>query len=121
MAQAYLQMFLKDKAKVYSAGIEAHGLNYRAVAIMKEDGIDISHHTSNVVEEYKHLIFDYVLTVCDHAREVCPWFPSNAIKLHHSFKDPAKAKGTDDEISLIFREVRTEIKDYCKNLAQEIG
>ena len=78
LAEGYLKYYAKHKAEVYSAGIEKHGVNLRAIATMKEDGIDISSHTSNHIDEYKDILFDFVITVCDHARERCPYFPSNA-------------------------------------------
>ncbi|MCW5906770.1 MAG: arsenate reductase ArsC [Chitinophagales bacterium] len=122
IAEAYLRHFAGDKATVYSAGVETHGLNPRAVAVMKEDGIDISHHTSNHVDEYAHVSFDYVITVCDNANERCPVFPSKAKKLHYNFPDPAKATGTEEEIMNEFRKVREEIKNYCKEFVEkELG
>ncbi len=114
IADGYLRKFVQEKANVYSAGIETHGVNPRAIATMKEDGIDISNHTSNNVDEYKDINFDFVITVCDNAKERCPIFPSNAKKFHHNFPDPAKAKGTEDEIREQFRTVRNQIKDYCQ-------
>ncbi len=115
MAHGYLNKFADGKAKIFSAGIETHGLNPDAVAIMKEDGIDISHHTSNNVDENVAIDFDYIITVCDHANENCPYIPSrNAIRLHHNFFDPSKVKGTEDEKHLAFEKVRDEIKDFCK-------
>lgn len=115
MAEGYLKALAGDRAEVFSAGIEAHGLNPRAIASMKEDGIDISYHTSNSVEEYSHIDFDFVITVCDNANEHCPVFPSNAQKVHHNFPDPAKAKGSEVEILEQFALVRNEIKRYCTN------
>ena len=113
LAHGYLEHFVGNKANIYSAGVETHGVNPRAIATMKEDGIDISHHTSNNVVEYKDISFDYVITVCDHAKERCPYFPSNAEKFHYNFPDPAKAVGTDEEIEQEFRRVRDLIKKYC--------
>jgi len=113
MAHGYLQRFAGRQAEVYSAGVETHGVNPRAIAVMKEDGIDISDHTSNNVVEYGDIAFDHVITVCDNARERCPWFPSNAMKHHHDFPDPAKVTGTEEEIMTAFRSVRKEIKHYC--------
>ncbi|MFZ9263412.1 MAG: arsenate reductase ArsC [Chitinophagaceae bacterium] len=113
IAHGYLEHFVGNKANIYSAGVETHGVNPRAIATMKEDGIDISHHTSNNVVEYKDISFDYVITVCDHAKERCPYFPSNAEKFHYNFPDPAKAVGTDEEIEQEFRRVRDLIKKYC--------
>ncbi len=114
IAEGYLKHFAKEKAEVYSAGIERHGVNPRAIAAMKEDGIDISNHTSNNIEEYRNMDFDYVITVCDHAKEACPFFPSNAVKFHYNFPDPAKTTGTEEEIMQRFSEVRKLIKKYCK-------
>ena len=119
MAEGYLRHFAGNKAQVYSAGVEAHGLNPRAIEIMKEDGIDISKHTSNNVNEYRDIDFKYVITVCDNARERCPWFPSGAKKFHHDFPDPAKATGTDEQVRHQFRDVRNKIKEYCKEFVSE--
>jgi arsenate reductase len=120
IAEGYLRKFANGKAEIYSAGIETHGVNPRAIAVMKEDGIDISHHTSNHIDEYRNIDFDYVITVCDNARERCPYFPSSAKKIHHNFPDPAKAKGTKEEIMNEFRKVRDMIKTYCKQFVEEI-
>ncbi|HEK22287.1 MAG TPA: arsenate reductase ArsC [Bacteroidetes bacterium] len=114
IAEGYLRHFSEGKANIYSAGIETHGVNPRAIATMQEDGIDISVHTSNNVDEYADVPFDYVITVCDNAKENCPYFPTEAVKLHHNFPDPAKAQGTEEEILAEFRKVREMIKDYCK-------
>ncbi len=114
IAEGYLKHFAKDKAAVYSAGIETHGVNPKAIAVMKEDGIDISQHTSNNIDEYRNSNFDYVITVCDNAKERCPIFPSTARQFHYNFPDPAKATGTEEEIMQEFRKVRDEVKKYCK-------
>jgi len=113
MAEGYIRHFANGAAEVYSAGIETHGVNTRAIDIMKEDGIDISAHTSNNITEYSGIDFDYVITVCDNANEHCPHFPSSAKKLHYNFADPAKATGTEDEIKRAFLNVRDQIKEYC--------
>ncbi|WP_354581013.1 arsenate reductase ArsC [Hymenobacter sp. UYP22] len=118
LLHGYLNQLLGTAANVYSAGVETHGLNPRAVLVMREDGVDISHHTSNHVGEYALVPFDYVLTVCDHANEVCPVFPSTARKLHHNFPDPAKATGTEAEVLLQFRAVRDQVKGYAQEFAQ---
>jgi len=116
MAHGYLNHFLDNrKVKVYSAGIETHGINSGAVAIMKEEGIDISKHTSNHVDEYKDVDFDFIITVCDHANENCPYIPSkNAVRLHHNFFDPSKVNGTEKEKHTAFLKARNEIKNYCE-------
>jgi arsenate reductase len=116
MAHGYLSHFTNpEQVTVYSAGVETHGVNALAVAIMQEDGIDISKHTSNNVEEYFDIPFDYVITVCDNANERCPFFPTQAVKLHHNFPDPSKVKGSTAEVIEEFRKVRGMIKDYCKD------
>lgn len=86
---------------------------------MKEDGIDISKQTSNKITEYTDIDFDYIITVCDNAKERCPFFPSKAKKFHHNFPDPAKATGSDLKLLNQFRAVRDEIKDYCKQFVKE--
>ncbi|MBL4887271.1 MAG: arsenate reductase ArsC [Flavobacteriaceae bacterium] len=115
MAEGYLRHFAKDKAAIYSAGIETHGLNPKAVAIMEADGIDISNHSSNHIDEYADIDFSYIITVCDHAQENCPFIPSmNAIRLHQNFLDPSKVNGTPSEIQEAFTQTRNDIKAYCK-------
>jgi arsenate reductase len=114
IAEGYLRHFAGDTAAIYSAGIETHGVNPKAVEIMKQDGIDISGHTSNNVDEYREINFDYVITVCDHAKESCPYIPGHAIRFHFNFPDPAKASGTDQEIMEQFRAVRDMIKTYAE-------
>ncbi len=117
IAHGYLEHFTKGKASIYSAGIETHGVNPKAIATMKEDGIDISHHTSNNLKEYLQIPFDYIITVCDNAKENCPYFPGKAQRFHHNFTDPAKATGTAEEVMQVFAQVRNEIKTYCKDFA----
>jgi arsenate reductase len=119
IAHGYLAAMTQGKANVYSAGVETHGVNPKAIAIMKEDGIDISNHTSNNIIEYFGVDFDYVITVCDNAKERCPYFPTKARKFHYNFPDPAKATGTDDEIMDEFRKVRLLIKDYCNQFIKD--
>jgi len=116
LAEGYLRHFYGETATIYSAGVETHGVNPRAIQIMLEDSIDISAHTSNHVDEYLHIPFDLILTVCDHASERCPIFPSSAKRIHHNFSDPAKASGTEEEILEAFRKVREEIKSFCREL-----
>jgi arsenate reductase len=119
IAEAYLRHFAGEKAAIYSAGIETHGVNPRAISTMKEDGIDISQHTSNNIDEYFNIDFDFVITVCDNAKERCPFFPTNAKKFHHNFPDPAKATGTEEEILEQFRQVRQMIKSYSQQFVSE--
>lgn len=119
LAEGYLRHFAGEKATIYSAGVETHGVNPRAIATMQEDGIDISHHTSNNIDEYRHINFDFVITVCDNAKERCPFFPTSAQKFHYNFPDPAKATGTEEEIMEQFRQVRQQIKSYCREFVAE--
>ncbi|WP_069658578.1 arsenate reductase ArsC [Arcticibacter eurypsychrophilus] len=118
IAEGYLRHFAGDTAEIYSAGIETHGVNPKAIETMKADGIDISAHTSNNVNEYQDVDFDYVITVCDNAKENCPYFPSKAVKLHCDFPDPAKATGTEEEVRKQFNEVRDMIRDYAERFVQ---
>ncbi len=120
MAHGYLNEFTKHNANIYSAGIETHGINPGAVAIMKEDQIDISMHTSNHVDEYADIDFDYIITVCDHANENCPFIPSkNALRIHHNFFDPSKVIGTEEEKHVAFLKARNEIKAYFISFVEE--
>ena len=121
IAHGFLASMTAGKANIYSAGVETHGVNPKAISTMKEIGIDISGHTSNNITEYLGIDFDYVITVCDNAKERCPYFPTKAVKLHYNFPDPAKAIGTDDEINEQFRAVRSLIKDYCEQFVNEYG
>lgn len=120
IAHGYLEHFTDErKIKVYSAGVETHGVNPKAIETMKEDGIDLSKHTSNNIEEYLGVDFDFVITVCDNAKERCPFFLTHAKTFHYNFPDPSKAKGTDEEITKEFRRVRELIKDYCEEFVNE--
>ena len=119
IAEAYLRHFAGEKAAIYSAGVETHGVNPRAISTMKEDGIDITQHTSNNIDEYVNIDFDFVITVCDNAKERCPFFPTKAKKFHQNFPDPAKATGTEEAILEQFREVRQIIKSYSQQFASE--
>jgi arsenate reductase len=119
IAEGYLRHFAGDITQIYSAGIETHGVNLKAIETMKEDGIDISAHISNNINEYRDIAFDFVITVCDHARESCPYFPTDAVKLHYNFPDPAKATGTEEEIKEQFRSVRQMIRDYTLAFVNE--
>ena len=119
IAEAYLRHFAGEKAAIYSAGVETHGVNPRAISTMKEDGIDITQHTSNNIDEYVNIDFDFVITVCDNAKERCPFFPTKAKKFHKNFPDPAKATGTEEAILEQFREVRQMIKNYSQQFASD--
>ncbi len=114
MAEGYLRYFAGNKATVYSAGVIKTMVNPIAEQVMMDDGIDISEHTSNHVEEYLHIPFDYIITVCDHAKETCPVIPGNGQRFHLNFFDPSHVQGTDEERLFLFRRTRDEIKAYCQ-------
>ena len=106
---------------IYSAGIETHGVNPRAIATMQEIGIDISCHTSNHIDEYSGVEFDHIITVCDHASENCPTLPSRAKVHHFNFPDPAKAQGSEDEIKQVFADVRNMIDKYITEFKEKLS
>ena len=120
IAEGYLRHFAGNKANIYSAGIETHGVNPKAIRVMAEDGIDISHHKSNNVDEYTGIPFDYVITVCDNAKENCPYFPTLAERFHQNFPDLAKAAGNEEQVMNEFRRVRDMIKSYSKDIVNRI-
>ncbi len=122
LAEGFMRYYFGDTFDVYSAGLLPSYVNPAAIEVMEEEGIDISMHTSDSVDKYLDMSFDYVITVCDHANESCPMF-SGAVKnrLHWSFEDPVHASGTEEEIMTKFREVRdlikTRITGYFKSIA----
>lgn len=112
IADGFLKALGSDKYEVKSAGLEAHGLNPRAVQVMREAGLDISSHTSDVIDPETLNRADYVITLCGHADEHCPIISNtNVVKWHWGFDDPAKATGTEEEIMTSFRTVRDSIKE----------
>ena len=120
MMQGWLEHFdNEDNLNVYSAGIETHGVNPNAIKVMEEAGVNISHHTSNHIDEYKDIDFETIITVCDHAKENCPWFPSEAERIHQNFTDPASATGTQTEILEAFRETRDAIRDFAQKFVTQ--
>lgn len=119
MAEGYLKKLANEKAVVYSAGIETHGLNPGAIATMQRDNIDITGHTSNHVDEYDDIDWHYIITVCDHAYENCPFIAApNATRFHHNFYDPSKFKGTPEATAQAFDKARDEIKEYCRSFIE---
>ena len=109
-----------SKIQIYSAGIEAHGLNKMAIETMSEIGIDISHQKSNLISDYDKIQFDFIITVCDNAKENCPVFHSkNSKKIHKNFSDPSKINGDINKIKNSFKKTRDEIRDFCKNFVFE--
>lgn len=112
MAEGFLQYYTNNNYAIYSAGIIAAGVNSKAIEVMKEIGIDISNHTSNLVDEYSEITFDYIITVCDNARAHCPYIKGYGIRYHHNFPDPCFAIGTPKQVLKKFRKVREMIKSY---------
>src|ERR1035437_6752363 len=112
MAEGWIRYYSGDEANVFSAGMEAHGLNSYAVKVMADALIDISKHISKTVDDLPSIEFDYIITVCDNAKEKCPFFPGKGLKLHKSFPDPALFKGTGEEIIKQFFQMKDENKEF---------
>ncbi|WP_373231815.1 arsenate reductase (thioredoxin) [Cohnella sp.] len=120
IADGFLNALGGNKYEVKSAGLEAHGLNPRAVQVMQEAGVDISKNTSDVIDPDILNRADYVITLCGHADEHCPVISNkNVTKWHWGFDDPAKATGTEDEIMNQFRNVRDSIKSRIEQFVKE--
>jgi len=115
MAEGLLRHLAGDRFEVQSAGTKPGSVRAEAIAVMKEIGIDISGHRSKHVDEFGSESFDYVLTVCDDAKESCPVYPGHANRLHHSFEDPAAVQGSEEERLSAFRRVRDQIRVYLLN------
>jgi len=116
MAEGLLRNMAVDRFEVFSAGTKPAGLNPNAVKAMSEIGIDISGHHSKSVDEFTGQSFDYIITVCDNAREACPYFPGDGKRIHHGFEDPAAAPA-ESQLGL-FRRVRDEIKDWLEEFVR---
>lgn len=119
MAEGWARHLRGDVLQPYSAGIEAHGLNPYAAAVMQEAGVDITGQQSQVLSELDDVNIDVVVTVCSHAHETCPVFPRDAKIVHHGFDDPpglARDLTDEEEILTIYRRVRDEIRAYVKTL-----
>lgn len=124
MAEGWARALKGDTVEAYSAGLETHGLNPRAVQVMAEAGVDISGHTSKCVDTLLDLPFDYVVTVCGHAHETCPVFPGRAKVVHAGFDDPpALAKAVEGEEAKLncYRRMRDEIRAFVENLPESLG
>jgi arsenate reductase len=114
MAEGLLRHHAADRFEVESAGTKPGHVRPEAIAVMKELGIDISSHRSKHVDEFQGQSFDYVLTVCNNAKESCPIFPGHSKRIHRAFDDPAAHYGTEGERLAVFRRVRNELRDYLK-------
>ncbi len=118
LAEGLVNALYSDRLKAFSAGTEKTRVNPLAVEVLREIGIDISHHTSKTIDVFKDRVFDVVVTVCDHARETCPFFPGKKV-IHRGFEDPSLVEGSEIEKLTAFRRVRDEInrwiRDYLLN------
>ena len=118
MAEGLLRHDAGDRFEVESAGSKASHVRPEAIAVMREIGIDISGHRSKSVDEFADRSFDYVLTVCDNAKESCPIYAGHSNRLHHAFEDPAAVEGTYEERLAAFRRVRDRIREYLRSFPQ---
>ncbi|UCE08288.1 MAG: arsenate reductase ArsC [bacterium] len=119
MAEGYFRHLAGDQFEVTSAGLEPSKVNPQAIQVMQEDGVDISHHTSKDANQFVGQEFDFIITVCDNAKERCPYFPGQAERIHWSFEDPAAAKGREAEVLAVFRKVRNQIQERIKEFLNE--
>ena len=119
MAEGLMRHDHGERFEVESAGSKATLVRPEAIAVMNEIGIDISGHRSKVVDEFAEQSFDYVLTVCDNAKESCPIFPGHGNRLHHSFEDPAAVQGSDEDRLAAFRRIRDQIRSYLREFTLE--
>jgi arsenate reductase len=123
MAEGWAKALKADVLEAWSAGVETHGLNPRAVQVMAEAGVDISRHRSERVDDLMHVGFDVVVTVCDNAHESCPVFPGRARVVHRGFDDPprlAKEAATEEAALGHYRRVRDEIRDFVAGLPESL-
>ena len=118
MAEGWARHLKSDVIEAYSAGIRPIGVSSRTIKVMAEAGVDISGHTSKGVDELVGINFDYVVTVCDNARQQCPVFGGQTKHVHKSFDDPYFATGSEEEIMAVFRRVRDEIKAFVEKLPE---
>jgi len=127
MAEGWTRKLKNDRIEVFSAGVETHGLNPNAVKVMAEAGIDISNHRSKLIDEFKDIDLDVVVTVCGHAHETCPYFPPRCKVIHVGFDDPPKMarelaeRGASEDAQLdCFRTVRDAIREFVEGLPENL-
>ena len=120
MAEGWARHLKPDVIEAYSAGVWPVGVSSRAIRVMAEAGVDISVHTSKHVYTFLGLDFDFVITLCDHAKKECPVFGGKAKSVHKPFKDPISASGDDDEVLNAFRKARDEIRAFVETLPESI-
>ena len=116
MAEGMLRQMAGDRFQVYSAGVNPTHVNPLAIKVMEEIGIDISNQRSKSVNEFSDREFDYVITVCDNARQTCPFFPGKCEFMHWNLEDPAEAKGPEEERLSVFRRIRDQIRDNISKM-----
>ena len=124
MAEGWARHLLGDRIEAFSAGVKPHGVDARAVAVMREAGVDISAHRSKHVDELLDEPLDLVVTVCDSAAESCPVFPRPVRKLHRGFQDPpalARDAASEEDALACYRRVREEIRAFVETLPQVLG
>jgi arsenate reductase len=121
MAEGFAKEFGKGLIEVHSAGLMAAGVHNRAIAVMKEIGIDISNQKSKVIEEGLLKQMDIIVTLCGYAEELCPYTPPEIKRIHWPIKDPVGTIGTEQEIMNEFRRARDEIKEKVQKLIEEIA
>lgn len=123
MAEGWIRHLKGDQFAVFSAGIEKHGLNPNAVKVMAEAGVDISGHFSNTVDELPQVEYDYIVTVCGHASENCPYIAGSGKRIHQGFDDPpklAKEAGTEEKALDCYRRVRDEIRKWVEGMPKNL-
>ncbi len=118
IAEGWANHLKSDVIEAYSAGIRPIGVNPKTIEVMAEAGVDISDHTSKHIDDLAGIDFDYVVTVCDNAREQCPVFPGPVKLTHKAFEDPYFASGSKEEIMAVFRKVRDQIRDFVEELPE---
>jgi len=118
MAEGLLRHDAGDRFEVASAGTQPSRVRPEAIAVMREIGIDISGQRSKSVDEFAARAFDYVLTVCDNAKESCPIYPGHGNRLHHGFEDPAAVQGSQEDKLRAFRKVRDEVRQYLREFPE---
>ena len=121
MAEGLMRYFRGDEFEVFSAGVKPQGVHAKAIAAMREIGVDISQQQSKHVDNLPVKEFDYIITLCDHAAQNCPVFLGNGVRRHHSFSDPAAAVGSDHEVLAAFRKVRDELKQFILSFKSDKG
>ncbi len=120
MAQGWAEHLKGDRVEAFSAGTAPVNVNQRAIKVMAEAGVDISSHTSKHLDDLAGIDFDYVITVCDNAKEQCPVYPGGTKIIHKSFDDPAGIAGTEEQVTAEFRRIRDEIREFVQTLPDSL-